>query len=80
MLGTRPQLAVLPIMVGVMMACYGDAAKTVGALGLVVTVLCVVLSGLKNVLSGEMLTGDMKVTSDMHFGSTAFITLLSRRA
>ncbi|CAN0149079.1 unnamed protein product [Pylaiella littoralis] len=55
------KLAVLPIMVGVMMACYGDAAKTVGVLGLVVTVLCVVLSGLKNVLSGEMLTGDMKM-------------------
>ncbi|CAN0147699.1 unnamed protein product, partial [Hapterophycus canaliculatus] len=30
-------------------------------LGVVVTVFCVCLSGLKNVLSGEMLTGEMKM-------------------
>ena len=50
----------LPIMVGVMMACYGDMG-TFGLVGVVVTVFCVVMSGMKNVLSGEMLTGDIKV-------------------
>lgn len=47
-------------MVGVMMACYGDM-EAFGAMGVVATVICVVMSGMKNVLSGEMLTGDIKV-------------------
>lgn len=47
-------------MVGVMMACYGDMG-TFGLMGVIVTVFCVVMSGMKNVLSGEMLTGDIKV-------------------
>lgn len=55
------QLAVVPIMVGVIMACYGDMG-TFGVMGVAVTVFCVVMSGMKNVLSGEMLTGDIKVS------------------
>eukprot|EP00903_Cladosiphon_okamuranus_P019395 g17833.t1 len=54
------KLAVLPIMVGVMMACYGDMGAF-GWVGVIVTVFCVVMSGMKNVLSGEMLTGDIKM-------------------
>lgn len=48
-------------MVGVMMACYGEMG-TFGMMGVLVTVLCVVMSGMKNVISGEMLTGDIKVS------------------
>lgn len=54
------KLAVVPIMVGVIMACYGDMG-TFGVMGVAVTVFCVVMSGMKNVLSGEMLTGDIKM-------------------
>eukprot|EP00752_Nemacystus_decipiens_P009258 g8271.t1 len=54
------KLAVVPIMVGVMMACYGDMG-TFGVAGVLVTVFMAVMSGMKNVLSGEMLTGDIKM-------------------
>lgn len=57
------QLAVVPIMVGVMMACYGDMGSF-GLMGVAVTVLCVIMSGMKNVLSGEMLTGDIKAREE----------------
>lgn len=46
-------------MVGVALACYGETAQSV--IGFVVTCMCVILAALKVVLSGEMLTGDMKV-------------------
>ncbi|CAN0251434.1 unnamed protein product, partial [Discosporangium mesarthrocarpum] len=53
------KLAVVPIVVGVALACYGDMSFS--AWGLRATVLCVVLAAAKVVLTGEMLTGDMKV-------------------
>jgi drug/metabolite transporter (DMT)-like permease len=55
----RKKLSVLPVMVGVALACLGDMTFT--TLGLVTTVFCVILAALKVALSGEMLTGEMKL-------------------
>ncbi|CAN0387676.1 unnamed protein product, partial [Laminaria digitata] len=52
-------LAVAPIVVGVALACYGETAQSV--VGFAVTGACVLLAALKVVLSGEMLTGEMKM-------------------
>ena len=55
----RRILSVIPIVVGVAMACFGDLSYT--ALGFFYTCFCVVLAALKVVAAGEMLTGPLKL-------------------
>ena len=53
------KLAVVPIVMGVALAFYGDMSFT--AIGAFYTFFCVVLAALKAVVGGELLTGDLKL-------------------
>lgn len=51
--------AVVPIVVGVALTFYGDMSFT--NIGAIYTMLCVLFAALKAIISGELLTGDLKL-------------------
>lgn len=53
------KLAIIPVALGVSLACFGDISYT--ALGFTYTVACIFLAALKVVSAGEILTGTLKL-------------------
>lgn len=55
----RRRKAVLPVVLGVALACYGELEFAL--IGFVVTALCVFAAAIKVVISGKALTGEFKL-------------------
>ncbi|CEG41866.1 drug metabolite transporter superfamily [Plasmopara halstedii] len=55
----RRKLSLIPVAIGVYLACTGDNSCTL--LGFIITVVAVIFAGLKAVLSSKFLTGDLKL-------------------
>ena len=53
------QMAVIPIILGVALAFYGDLSFT--SIGAFYTIACVILAALKAVVGGELLSGELKL-------------------
>jgi hypothetical protein len=56
---TQRLVSVVPVIIGVAMACFGDMTYT--SLGFIYTLSCVILAALKAVVAGEILTGSIKL-------------------
>ena len=53
------KLAVIPVVLGVILTFYGDMSYTF--MGAFYTLFCVLMAALKAIVSGELLTGDLKL-------------------
>jgi hypothetical protein len=53
------KLAVVPVVLGVILTFYGDMSYTF--MGAFYTLFCVLMAALKAIVSGELLTGDLKL-------------------
>ena len=58
-ISARRRLSVIPMVIGVAMACFGDMRYS--PLGFFYTLCCVMFAALKVALSGEMITGPMRL-------------------
>ena len=56
---TNLKLAVIPVVFGVMLSFYGDMSYTF--IGAFYTAFCVSMAAMKAIVSGELLTGDLKL-------------------
>jgi hypothetical protein len=53
------KFAIIPVVCGVALTFYGDLSYTF--IGAFYTLLCVIMAALKAIMSGELLTGDLKL-------------------